>query len=72
MFYGDVNQTFIKTVPTYGVRGGLEIRPNKRYFIDIGGIYFLTKTFDVSTLSGYANTAEFGGIGYDITLGYRY
>lgn len=72
MFYGDVDQTFVKTVPTYGVRGGLEIRPNKRYFIDIGGMYFLTKTFDVTKLTGYESTASFGGIGYDITLGYRY
>jgi hypothetical protein len=72
LVYGSVGQAFIINNPVMLLRGGLEIRVNRRNFIEIGGVFMPSTSFDAGTLSGYSSSATIGGIGYDVTMGFRF
>ena len=72
LLYVSVGQAFIGTQPSVLSRFGLEIRPNKFSFVDLGLTHMLPRQFEAVTLSGYETKAEVGGYGYDITLGVRF
>ncbi len=72
LLYVSVGQVFVRTMPSLVSRMGLEIRPNKRSFVDLGMVYMPGKAFEPNKLSGYSDEATVGGIGYDLTLGVRF
>ena len=72
LIYGSIGQAFIINNPAMLLRGGLEIRVNRRNFIEIGGVYLPPTSFETSGLAGYASSASIGGLGYDVTMGFRF
>jgi len=53
-------------------RAGTEISFLDNGFLEIGIINVSKNNIDVDSKSGYASSISFGGISYDITLGYRF
>jgi len=70
--YFSVGQAFLYNTPTLIMRSGIEMRINKKSFIDIGTVTVKEKEFSVRSYSGYSNRATLGGTNYDLTIGYRY
>ncbi|MDH5545875.1 MAG: hypothetical protein OEZ43_09795 [Gammaproteobacteria bacterium] len=73
LMYLSVGQAFLKNNPVLLIRGGLEIRINRRNFIEIGGVFIPTTTFsNGSALANYSDVSSLSNLGYDVTIGFRF
>lgn len=72
LYYFSLGQAFVKNNPVMLMRTGIEIRVNRRNFIELGGVYLTETPFSVDPATGYADTASIGGLGYDVTIGFRF
>lgn len=69
--YFSLGQAFIINNPVMLVRSGLEIRVNRRNFVELGAVYTPHTSFNTTT-DGAANVAQVSGFGYDVTIGFRF
>jgi hypothetical protein len=72
LVYLSLGQAFIYNTPTLIMRSGVEIRVNKKSFVDIGTVIIKEEEFSVRKSTGYASEATLGGASYDLTIGYRF
>jgi len=70
--YFSVGQAFLLNTPTLVMRSGIEMRINKKSFIDLGTVTIKEKEFEVRANSKYVSKATIGGTNYDLTIGYRF
>lgn len=72
LVYAGVGQTYVNLVPTIGGRLGLEVRFNRRAYIDIGYLYFQEAQYEQGKKTGYESAAVIKGLGTEVSLGARF
>ncbi|MDH5692888.1 MAG: hypothetical protein OEZ47_07270 [Gammaproteobacteria bacterium] len=72
LLYLMVGQAFIINNPAVTAGAGLEVKPTRKAFLSLGALYMAPTNFETFASAGLADTAKIGGMGYEITLGYRF